>query len=167
MSRPEQSVVQAKAALANAERDLEAAQIATAKGRLQEIRSEGRRVKTELDGLVLRVRRLDSDIANARADLAGFADAIRAHLAQKPAASDFPTDDELAAWQAELARLESAQLAQSRRVWDLEHARTYPVQQALDLDGALGRLRTQQRNLESLARGEKIGQPWEGGISAV
>ena len=49
-------------------------------------------------------------------------------------------DEQLAAWQAELDRLEVAQLAQSQRVRDLSHERAYPVQQAIDLDAALGRI---------------------------
>jgi chromosome segregation ATPase len=161
------SLAEAQANLQKAEGDLKQSQIATAKEQLVAVRAEGRRVKTERDSPVRQVKKLDGAIALARGDLAAVADAIFAHHAQRPDAGDFPTDEELAAWAAELSRLESAQREQSRRVTDLMHERAYPLQQALDLDAALGRLRTQQRNLESLARGEKIGQPWEGGIFNV
>ena len=161
----QQPVVQIKAALANAERDLEAAQIATSKEQLLTVRVEGRRVKAELDKLVRQIHKLDAAIALARGDLAALADAINAHHVGKPDPADFPSDEELAAWQAELARLESAQLEQSRLITDLMHQRAYPVQRAVDLDAAFNRLRHHQQNLERVVRGETLG--FEGSINAV
>ena len=159
-------VTDAQARLASAERDFKAEQLETMKQQLVAVRAEGRKLKDELEKLVREVRQLDADIALEQADLAAFGLTINEHFGAKPDPVDFPSDSELAAWQTELSRLESGQLEQSRRVTELTHQRAYPLQQALDLDAALTKLRTQQVNLERIVRGEALGWP-QGGINRV
>jgi hypothetical protein len=163
----QQTVTEAQANLHKAEADLKQSRAEEAKRQLLAVRAEGRRVKTELDKLTRQVQQLDAAIALGESDLAALGNALRSHVAEKPDAADFPALASLGAWQRELNRLETAQLAQAQRVRDLSRERAHPLLEAVKLDKALTQLRYQQQNLKRRVRGESPGGGWEGGVFSV
>ena len=103
----------------------------------------------------------------AETNRASIANALAAHISEKPDAVDFPTDAELAQWQTQLDRLQKEQLAVGQRAIDLQRERALPLQEILELDKRVIGLQHKARNLESIVRGEKIGGWAAGGIAPV
>jgi hypothetical protein len=159
------SVVRAQAAAVAAQAEVEHAKIAAAKEQLLAVRAEGRKVAKELRALVGQIRRIDGELILLEHERVDLANAVHAHVAEKPDLADFPSDKELAAWQTELDRLMAEQLATGRRIIDAKHEHAYPLQETLQLDMRLANLRRGQTNLERIINGEELG--WQGGISRI
>jgi hypothetical protein len=162
----QQRVIEAQVNLQKAEADLKESKIETAKEQLRDVREQGRKLKRELDAALAEFRRADAEATAGEIDRVAVSDQIREHLAAKPDAADFPSDEELRAWQTELDRLTVERDKAVARKFGGEQKMAMPRMRAIQLDQQLSGLRHRQAQLESLVRGEKI-SGWEGGISFV
>jgi hypothetical protein len=158
---------QAQVNLEKATADLKESKIETAKAQLLMTRAEGRKLKRQLDAALAEFRQHDAEAQQAEIDRVDISNAIRGHMETKPDAADFPSDEELRAWQMELDRLTAERTKACERKTAAEQASAQPRMDAIRLDAALNTLRHRQAQLEAIVRGEKVGGGWEGYVSPV
>lgn len=134
-----------------------------AKHDLTEARAEGRRLEGELKAKVTAFRKAEAESANLQSELEETSSTLR-NLALP---GEFPTDDELQQHEEVKAYLTAERDALLTKFRDAVARREQLRRDAIVLDSQLAQLRYRIRNLEAVARGEKLGGGWEGGVTAV
>jgi hypothetical protein len=167
MTQAQQTVTDAKQTLKNAEANLARSQRDEAVRQLKEVRTQGRRLKRELDEAVKAVHRADADATNAEFELVQINDAMQEHIASPPDPADFPSDATLAAWEQQHQALNTTRGEVVARKRDAQSAGAEPRMRAIRLDAAIVTLRYKQANLERIVRGERVASGWEGGVRRV
>lgn len=153
-----------------AQEQLRQAEVAVAQERkdearrtLEEVRTQGRKLRRELDAVVREIEQGRLEVQACDHDIARYKNLIAAHAPLDPV--DFPSEQQIAAHQAQLDDLIAGLDGVAQRRLAAVNSGPSPYV-AIALNEKIVQLQYTARNLESRIRGERLGYP-EGGITAV
>lgn len=156
MTTVEKNLADAQEALRRAEQGVERCK--NAERELKQVRAEGRRVTADLNKSIADIRRADAARMEAEHEITALNNAINAHHAAAP--GDFPSDEGFAARERKLQATTKSRDAAIARKQEAEKQASKLRLRALHLDREVVRLRNNELQLASLAKGEVPTQDW-------
>jgi hypothetical protein len=167
MTQAQQAVVHARQALKSAEAAQAQEQRRENEQKLQAVIAAGREAKEEFRRLERHFKRAEAKAALRQSDLDALNQRLIEHLQEKPDVVDFPTDDEVEAW--EKLRLE---LTQARDEAASEARTAVAERDQLRLPAMAAAERHRQcafaaRNLQNKIADPQFPRGWQGGVASV